>query len=123
MCANDQVSTHMVRIIAIQIKTSVTIRVYYYKKILSYYIKTKLELSQYAQHTTSSRVVETPARRTLHRGTPHLHHLMNIIGGMESKVSVSTLIVGTPQALGTYDMKRYKPRSKHDMVNQKASYT
>jgi hypothetical protein len=48
MCANDQVSTHMVRIIAIQIKTSVTIRVYYYKKILSYYIKTKLELSQYA---------------------------------------------------------------------------
>jgi hypothetical protein len=68
-------------------------------------------------------VVGTPARRTLHQGTPCLHHLLNNIGGMESKASMSTFMVGTLQVLGTYDMKSYKPRSKHDAVKQKASYT
>jgi hypothetical protein len=61
-------------------------------------------------------VVGTPARRTLHRGTLHLHHLLNNIGGMKSKASVSTLMIGTPHVLRTYDIKDYKPRSKHDVV-------
>jgi hypothetical protein len=58
-----------------------------------------------AQHTTGSRVTGTPTRKTLHQGTPHLHHLLNSTGGWKSKASVSTLMVGTSQVLGTYDMK------------------
>jgi hypothetical protein len=58
-----------------------------------------------AHHMQSS--AGTPARRTIHRGTPYLHHLLNIIGGMKSKATMSTLMVGTPQVLGTYDMKGY----------------
>jgi hypothetical protein len=68
-------------------------------------------------------VARTPTRRTVHQGTPHLHHLLNDIGGMKSKASMSTLMVDTPQVLGTYDRKDYKPRSQHDAVEQKASYT
>jgi hypothetical protein len=45
MCAQDQVSTHTARITAIQIKTHVTIKVHYYKSILSYDINTRHELS------------------------------------------------------------------------------
>jgi hypothetical protein len=32
-------------------------------------------------------------------------------------------MVGTPQVLGIYDMKGYKPRSKPNTIVQKASYT
>jgi hypothetical protein len=39
MCAQDQIFIHTAKIIVVQIKTSVTIRVHYYKSILSYYIK------------------------------------------------------------------------------------
>jgi hypothetical protein len=42
---------------------------------------------------------------------------------MESKASVSTLMVGTPQVLGIYDMKGYNQGVSTDMVKQKASYT
>jgi hypothetical protein len=66
------------------------------------------------QHVTGSRSIGTPARRSPRQGTPYLHHLLNIIGGRESKASLSTLMVGTLQVLGTYDMKDYNPWSKHD---------
>jgi hypothetical protein len=56
------------------------------------------------QHTTGSWEVGTPARRAIHQGTPHRHHLLNNIVDMESKASMSTLMVDTPQVLGTYDM-------------------
>jgi hypothetical protein len=61
-------------------------------------------------------VIGTPARRSPHQGTPHLHHLLNSIGGEESKASMSTLMVGTLQVMEKYVMKGYKQRSKHDMV-------
>jgi hypothetical protein len=35
---------------------------------------------------------------------------------MESKASVSTHMVGTPQVLGTYDMKGYNQGVSTDMV-------
>jgi hypothetical protein len=69
-------------------------------------------------HTTCNRVIEKPARRTPHQGTPHLHHLLNNIGGRKSKASTNTLMVNTPHVLGIYDMMGYKPSSKHDTVEQ-----
>jgi hypothetical protein len=42
---------------------------------------------------------------------------------MESKASMSTLMVGTPQVLGTYDMKGYNQGVSIDPIKQKASYT
>jgi hypothetical protein len=45
MCVQDQVSTHMVRITAIQTNQCHD-KSHYYKNILSYYIKTNHELSR-----------------------------------------------------------------------------
>jgi hypothetical protein len=42
---------------------------------------------------------------------------------MESKASMSTLMVGTAQVLGTIDMKGYIQGVSIYMVKQKASYT
>jgi hypothetical protein len=74
--------------------------------ILSHYNQDlNMTLAETRQHSTGSWEVGTPARRTHHQGTPHrLQHLPNIIVSMESKASVSTLMVGTLQVLGTNDM-------------------
>jgi hypothetical protein len=42
---------------------------------------------------------------------------------MESKASMSTLMIGTPQVLGTNDMKGYNQQVSTDTNKQKASYT
>jgi hypothetical protein len=69
-------------------------------------------------------VVGTPSRITCHQETPcHLQHLLNNIVSMESKASVNTLMVGTPQVLGTYDMYGYIHGVSIDMVIREASYT
>jgi hypothetical protein len=42
---------------------------------------------------------------------------------MESKESVTTIMVGTLQVLGIYDMKGYNQGVSIDMVKQNATYT
>jgi hypothetical protein len=42
---------------------------------------------------------------------------------MDSKASMSTPMVGTPQVLRDYDMKGYKQGVSTDTVKQKPSYT
>jgi hypothetical protein len=73
---------------------------------MSYYIQDLDTALVEALHLSiGSWVVGTAARRTHHQRTPrHLQHLLNNIVGTESKESVSTHMVGTPQVLGPYDM-------------------
>jgi hypothetical protein len=122
MSSQDQVSTRTARITAIQIK-QVSQSEYIITRVYCL-ITSRLNKNSHnnAQHNTGSQEEGTPARRTLHQGTPHLRHLMNNNGGMARKASVSTLMVGTLQVLGTYDMNGYKPRNRHDAVKHKASY-
>jgi hypothetical protein len=103
MYAQDQVIIHTARIIAIQINQCHDSE-YIITRALSYYIRLNMTLSIEPNNTTGSRATGTPARRLPRQGTPHHHHLLNSLGGKESKASVSTLMVGTPQVLGTYDM-------------------